>query len=83
MGKATRGTLPLQAPRDASPPQEKQSWPIVKAVQEGKQPSPRKDARNGRLATDKVPPGLSEKRDDGWPKRRRCSLLYLSRRHSR
>eukprot|EP00955_Chlamydomonas_euryale_P029161 307195-Chlamydomonas_euryale.AAC.1 len=30
-----------QAPRVASPPQEKQSWPVVKGVQEGNQPSPK------------------------------------------
>eukprot|EP00955_Chlamydomonas_euryale_P090008 364506-Chlamydomonas_euryale.AAC.3 len=29
-----------QAPRVASPPQEKQSWPILKGVQEKNQPSP-------------------------------------------
>eukprot|EP00955_Chlamydomonas_euryale_P009689 103576-Chlamydomonas_euryale.AAC.1 len=30
-----------QAPRVASPPQEKQRWPIVKGVQEGHQPRPK------------------------------------------
>eukprot|EP00955_Chlamydomonas_euryale_P060310 357677-Chlamydomonas_euryale.AAC.4 len=30
-----------QAPQVASPPQEKQSWPIVKVVQQGNQPSPK------------------------------------------
>eukprot|EP00955_Chlamydomonas_euryale_P086839 364250-Chlamydomonas_euryale.AAC.5 len=46
-----RNTAARRPPESLAPPQEKQSWPIVKVVQEGNQPSPKgriREAENSR-----------------------------------